>query len=102
MDNCKPCFRTCVPHQSILTHEGELLPDPTIYRSLIRAVQHLIFTQPDIVYDVNNVCRFMSSPTDIHFRLVKRIIRFLHGIMQCGLDFSPGIGVEVRAYSDSD
>lgn len=102
MDNCKPYSTPCKPHQSVLAAEGELLPDPTIYRSLVGALQYLTFTRLDIAFVVNNVCQFMNAPINIHFSLVKRIIKFLHGTMKCRLHFSSGTGMEISGYSDSD
>ncbi|KAM1978239.1 hypothetical protein ACFX16_014949 [Malus domestica] len=98
MDNCKPCK----PHHFVLVDEGELLPEPTLYRSLVGALQYLTFTCPDIAFVVNNVCQFMNTPTDVHLSLVKRIFRFLQGTIKCGLTFTSGSGLHLRGYSDSD
>lgn len=42
------------------------------------------------------------SPTDIHFGLVKRIIRYLYGTIRCGLTFTARNGINIKGYSDSD
>ncbi|KAM2919779.1 uncharacterized mitochondrial protein AtMg00810-like [Malus sylvestris] len=102
MDNCKSCATPCKPHSSVLVAEGELLTDPTLYRSLVGSLQYLTFTRPDIAFAVNTVCQFMHAPTDVHLGLVKRIIRFLQGTMKCGLTFTSGSGIDIRGYSDSD
>ena len=102
MDNCRPCSTPCQPHHSVLVAEGELLSEPTLYRSLVGVLQYLTFTRPDIAFAVNNVCQFMSAPTDVHFGLVKRILRFLQGTMNCGLTFTAGTALQIKGYSDSD
>ncbi|CAL9006854.1 unnamed protein product, partial [Prunus brigantina] len=71
METCKPSITPCKPHCHVLTTDGTLLHDPTMFRSLVGALQYLTFTRPDLAYDVNTVCQFMTAPTDIHMTLVK-------------------------------
>jgi hypothetical protein len=52
---------------------------PTRYWQIIGALQYLIFTRPDICYAVNKVCLFMHAPTESHWVVVKRILRYLKG-----------------------
>lgn len=44
----------------------------------------------------------MNAYTDVHLGLVKRILRFLQGIMKNGLTFTSGNEIDIRGYSDSD
>ena len=102
MDSCKPCNTPCKPHTQLFKDEGTLLPDPTLFRSLVGALQYLTFTRPDIAFAVNYACQFMSTPTDLHLGLVKRILRYLQGTMNCGLTFSAVDSMELTAFSDAD
>ncbi|KAG8478707.1 hypothetical protein CXB51_028586 [Gossypium anomalum] len=45
---------------------GNLVDDPSEYRSLARALQYVVLTRLDIVYAVNRICQFMHNSTDIH------------------------------------
>nr|GEW29379.1 ribonuclease H-like domain-containing protein [Tanacetum cinerariifolium] len=49
MLTCNPC-RTPVDMNSKLSTDGDLVSDPTLYRSLAGALQYLTFTRPDISY----------------------------------------------------
>ncbi|GKB69658.1 ribonuclease H-like domain-containing protein [Tanacetum coccineum] len=51
MANCNPT-RTPVDTESKLGSDGDLISDPTLYRSLAGGLQYLIFTRPDISYAV--------------------------------------------------
>ncbi|XP_070660445.1 uncharacterized mitochondrial protein AtMg00810-like [Malus domestica] len=102
MESCKPATTPCKPHHQMLHSEGQLLTDPTSYRSIVGSLQYLTFTRPDIAFAVNIVCQFMSSPTDIHFGAVKRIIRYLQGTMNIGITFSANTVSKLTAFSDSD
>ncbi|CAN6690958.1 unnamed protein product [Malus baccata var. baccata] len=102
MDSCKPATTPCKPHQQLLDEEGTVLTDPTLYRSLVGSLKYLTFTRPDIAYAVNSACQFMSSPTELHFAFVKRIIRYLQGTIQHGILYSSDTVLDLNAFSDSD
>ncbi|KAM3001281.1 hypothetical protein FF2_037593 [Malus domestica] len=102
MDSCKPANTPCKPHNQMMMTEGELLSDPSSYRSIIGSLQYLTFTRPDIAFAVNTVCQHMHSPTEVHFGSVKRILRYLHGTMQHGIVYSSQSQIHLTAFSDSD
>ncbi|BBH09514.1 hypothetical protein Prudu_022027 [Prunus dulcis] len=101
MDTCRSCTTPCKPHCQLLASEGDSLSDPTIYRSIVGALQYLTFTRPDLCYAVNTVCQYMTQPSDLHFQLVKRILRYIHGTLDHGLNFTSG-SWDLHAYSDAD
>ncbi|XP_068661887.1 uncharacterized mitochondrial protein AtMg00810-like [Aristolochia californica] len=86
-----------------LSSVGQLFSDPTLYRSLVGALQYLTIMRPDIAHVVNSVSQFLHSPTTDHFLAVKRILRYVKGTLHYGLSFrpfaSPG---SLVAYSDAD
>ncbi|BBH08831.1 hypothetical protein Prudu_021147 [Prunus dulcis] len=94
MQSCRACSTPCKPHNQILTDCGEPLSDPTMFRSVVGALQYLTFTRPDLAYAVNTVCQYMNNPTDVHWLLVKRILRYVQGTL-C-------LASILRAYSDAD
>ena len=57
----------------------------TRFRQIVGALQYLTFTCPDICFDGNRVCQFMHAPTDSHWAVVKRILRYLRGTTLHGL-----------------
>ncbi|MFS7939299.1 putative RNA-directed DNA polymerase [Helianthus anomalus] len=75
---------TPLTSKDIFTSEGQPFHDPTLYRSLVGALQYLTITRPDLSYVVNQASQFLQTPTTTHFQLVKRILRY----MQIGLDVS--------------
>ncbi|CAL9013560.1 unnamed protein product [Prunus brigantina] len=101
MTNCKACPTPCKPHNQVLRTEGQPLTDPTLYRSLVGALRYLTFTRPDLSYFVNTVCQYMTTPTEAHFDLVKRILRYIQGTIQYGIHFTTGPW-HLQAYSDAD
>ncbi|GKB05922.1 ribonuclease H-like domain-containing protein [Tanacetum coccineum] len=59
--------------------------DPTLYRSLAGALQYLTFTRPDISYVVQQICLYMHDPRDPYFTALKRILRYVRGTIDHGL-----------------
>ncbi|XP_022894088.1 uncharacterized protein LOC111408574 [Olea europaea var. sylvestris] len=98
----KPIHTPMVGSQH-LSADGSLFSDPTLYRSLVGAVQYLTITRPDIAHAVNYVSQFLHASTDDHFLTVKRILRYVKGTIHYGLHFCPSTSPgALVAYSDAD
>jgi hypothetical protein len=82
--------------------DGDILPDPLLYRQLVGSLNYLTITRPDISFAVQQVSQFMHSPRHLHLAAVRRIIRYLKGTSHRGLFFPTGIAPKLCAYSDAD
>lgn len=51
----------------MFTSQGAPFHDPTLYRSLVGALQYLTITRPDLSYAVNQASQFLHSPAIHHF-----------------------------------
>ncbi|XP_047255214.1 uncharacterized mitochondrial protein AtMg00810-like [Capsicum annuum] len=76
--------------------EGDLLPDPTIFRQLVGSLNYLTITRSDISFAVQQVSQFMQALRHLYLVVVRRIIRYLRGTSNSG---SP---IRLNAFSDSD
>ncbi|GKC06769.1 ribonuclease H-like domain-containing protein, partial [Tanacetum coccineum] len=76
MQHCNPC-KTPVNTESKLGSDGDPVSDPTLYRSLARALQYLTFTRPNISYAVQQICLHMHDPRDLYITALKRILRYV-------------------------
>ncbi|KAJ9544405.1 hypothetical protein OSB04_024112 [Centaurea solstitialis] len=101
MVSCNPCS-TPADTKTKLAVDGEPVPDPTLYRSLVGALQYLTFTRPDIAYAVQQVCLFMHDPRLPHLNALKRILRYLKGTLSHGLHLKASAVDRLVAYSDAD
>lgn len=59
-----------------------------LYRSVVGMLQYLYITRPNFSFCVNKLSQFMNSPSETHWKAVKRILRYLIGTMEHGLYFS--------------
>ncbi|XP_066323855.1 secreted RxLR effector protein 161-like [Miscanthus floridulus] len=79
--------------------------DATEYRSLIGSLRYLIHTCPDITFVVGYLSRFMETPRKEHLVAVKRLLRYIAGMVEFGILYSmvaSGGNNKLMGYSDSD
>ncbi|KAJ9547961.1 hypothetical protein OSB04_020504 [Centaurea solstitialis] len=72
------------------------------YRAVVGKLQYLSLTRPDISFAVNKMAQFMHMPTDEHWVLVKRILRYLCGTLNKGLLLYRDSPLALHAFSDAD
>jgi hypothetical protein len=78
------------------------LIDPTMYRQLIGSLMYLVNTRPDICYAVNAFSQFMSQSRQIHWVIVKHVLRYLRGTVGYDLRYASSIDMRLQGYADSD
>ncbi|KAL5577180.1 hypothetical protein UlMin_018879 [Ulmus minor] len=83
-------------------YDGDPFTDETLYRSTVGALQYILFTRPDIAFSVNKVCQFMHKPTEVHWKAVKRILRYLAGTINHGICFNATPNTTLTAFTDAD
>ena len=101
MLKCRPA-RTPANTSAKFDGTGPPVSNPTLYRSLAGALQYLTFTRPDITYVVQQVCLFMHDPREPHFTALKRILRYVRGTLDHGLQLYASPSRGLVAYSDVD
>jgi histone deacetylase 1/2 len=102
LTDCKPIATPMASDRVLSLHDGNLLEDPKPYRSLVGALQYCTITRPDLSFSVNKVCQFLHAPTDVHFKAVKRILRYLKGTIHHGLALQPSSNLNLVVYTDAD
>ncbi|GJW28763.1 ribonuclease H-like domain-containing protein [Tanacetum coccineum] len=78
--------------------DSTLVFDPTLYRSLVGALQYLTFTPLDVSYAVQQVCLYMHDPREPHLAVLERILRYVRGTLDYGLQFA---GLSCRGVSNA-
>ncbi|GJW55714.1 retrovirus-related pol polyprotein from transposon TNT 1-94 [Tanacetum coccineum] len=76
--------------------------DATLYCGMIGSLMYLTSSRPDLIYAVCLCARYQAKPTEKHLHAVKRIFRYLKGIINMGLWYSKDTGMSLTAYSDVD
>nr|GEW68835.1 ribonuclease H-like domain-containing protein [Tanacetum cinerariifolium] len=101
MVNCNPS-RTPVDIESKMGTTGDVVSDPTLYRSLTGSLQYLTFNRLDISYAVHQVCLHLPDSWEPYFFALKRILRYVCGTLDYGLQLFSSSTTDLVAYSDAD
>ena len=75
------------------------------YRQLVGSLLYIsMTTRPDIAYAVSILSRFMSCPTDFHWKTAKRVVCYLKGTRDYGLVFGNSLNkctLDMESYVDA-
>ncbi|GJV85391.1 retrovirus-related pol polyprotein from transposon TNT 1-94 [Tanacetum coccineum] len=76
--------------------------DPTYYRGMVCTLMYLIASRPDLTFDVCMCARYRAKPTEKHLHAVKRIFKYLRGIVNKGLWYPKDSSITLTAYAVVD
>ncbi|KAK1617826.1 hypothetical protein QYE76_023343 [Lolium multiflorum] len=102
MSDCHPSPTPVDTSSKLSASDGDLLPDATDYRSIVGGLQYLTLTRPDLSYAVQQACLHMHAPRTSHLALVKRVLRYVRGTLEFGLQLHASSSTALVAYSDAD
>lgn len=72
------------------------------YRGMIGSLLYLTASRPDIMFSVCICAWYQSDPKESHLKVVKHILRYLHGTSKYELWYSKGSDCSLVGYFDSD
>ncbi|GJS46200.1 retrovirus-related pol polyprotein from transposon TNT 1-94 [Tanacetum coccineum] len=81
--------------------EGKAV-DPSHYRSMIGTLLYLIASRPDLQFAICICARYQARPTKKHLNAVKRIFRYLKGIVNRGLWYLKDSLIALTSFADAD
>lgn len=102
MSSCKPSATLVDTKPKVSATSSSTFDDPTLYRSLVGALQYLTFTRLDISYAVQQVCLHMHDPRIDHMSALKRIIQYVKGTLDYGIHLYPSSFSSLVSYTDAD
>jgi len=62
----------------------------------------LTTTKPDLMFQAGLLSRFMSSPSNIHMGIAKRVLKYIRETTDLGIWYLNTGGVKLIGYADSD
>nr|GEY15981.1 reverse transcriptase domain-containing protein [Tanacetum cinerariifolium] len=65
-------------------------------------LQYLTFTRSDNCYAVQQICLHMHDPQEPHLAAFKRVLRYIHGTLDHGLQLHVSSTSQLNAYTDAD
>ena len=102
LESCKEVTTLMAQNEKISKNDGEKLEEPSAYRSLVGSLLYLTATKPDLMFLAGLLSRFMSSPSNFHMGVAKRVLKYIRGTTDLGILYSKSGGVNLSGYADSD
>ncbi|KAK2973573.1 hypothetical protein RJ640_030698 [Escallonia rubra] len=102
MENCNPISIPIEVEKKLSRHVKEGPIDQTFFRSLVGSLRYLTCIRPDILYAVGYISRYMENQTTYHFKMAKKILRYLKGTIDLGIFYPASGDMKLVGYSDSD
>lgn len=102
MENCKPVSTPMAIGIKLSSQEEHESVCETDYRSLVGCLLYLTATRPDILFAVSMLSRFMHCCNQQHYKAGKRVLRYIKGTLNHGIQFRRAEELKLIGYTDSD
>lgn len=104
MEACNPVPIPLVVNEKFMKEDGSGDVDPSMFRSLVGSLLYLTTTRPDIMYATSLLSRFMHKPSNIHYGVAKRVLRYIKGTKDYGIMYEKNENEKLRLFGfcDSD
>ncbi|XP_028223489.1 uncharacterized protein LOC114404981 [Glycine soja] len=90
------------PNLKLNLHDGDLLPDPSMYKRLICRLLYLTISQLDITFAVNRLSQYMKAPRVPHLHVVHHLLQHIKSALGQGLFFPAQNSLNLIAFADVD
>jgi hypothetical protein len=94
-----------LPTDTDFDASSNLLSDRSAYLSLMGSLIYVSKIYPELMFIINRLCSYMNKPTEHHFDLARRVLRYLIGVADRELVFRSndnGQNVNLDIYSDAN
>ncbi|KAL2347276.1 hypothetical protein Fmac_001276 [Flemingia macrophylla] len=102
MDDAKEMKTPMHPSSALTLDEDSPRVEQTKYRGIIGSLLYLTASRPDIMFSVCVCARYQATPKESHMNVVKKILKYLKGTINCGLWYPKGTSPILFGFSDSD
>jgi hypothetical protein len=102
MDKCNSVFNPIVPGSKLMQDTAGAKLYSIHYKQIVGSLMYLTTTRPDIMFVVSLLSRYMDHPTELHFEVAKRVLRYLKGTCDFGILYSKRGEDKLIAYTNSD
>ncbi|GKC50368.1 retrovirus-related pol polyprotein from transposon TNT 1-94, partial [Tanacetum coccineum] len=101
-DTCHPVDTPMVEKSKMDEDKEEKAVDPSHYRGMINTLLYLTASRPGLQFAICMYAWYQARPTEKHLHAVKRIFRYLRGIINRGLWYPKDSSIALTAFSYAD
>ncbi|CAL9002439.1 unnamed protein product [Prunus brigantina] len=102
LKSCKSVVTPLVTSERLCKEDGSEMADESEYRQIVGSLLYPTATRPDIMFASSLLARFMHNPTKKHIGTSKRVLRYIQGTLDYGIEFKKGKATTLIGYCDSD
>ena len=88
LKSCKEIATLLAQNEKISKNDDEKLEEPFAFRSLVGSLLYLITTIPNLMFPAGLLSRFMSSPSNVHMGVAKRVLEYIRETSNLGIWYS--------------
>ncbi|CAL2246345.1 unnamed protein product [Prunus armeniaca] len=102
LKDCKSVVTPLVANERLCKKDGSEATNESEYRQIVGGLLYLTATRPDIMFASSLLARFMHNPTRKHMGTAKRVLRYIQGTLDFGIEFIKGKTATLIGYCYSD
>ncbi|CAL9006280.1 unnamed protein product [Prunus brigantina] len=102
MRDCKSVAIPLVVNEKLCREDGSEAADESEFRHIVGSLLYLTATRPDVMFASSLLARFMHNPSKKHMGTAKRVLRYIQGTLDFGIEFAKGKTATLIGYCDSD
>ena len=102
MLNCKSTPTPMNVNEKIVVDDGTSMANAKQFRSIIGVLNYLCHTRPDTTFCVSVLSRFMHRPLLYHLGAAKRVLDYVAGTIDFGIQYSKVSRFRLYGFSDND
>ncbi|CAL8152562.1 unnamed protein product [Prunus armeniaca] len=91
-----------VTSEKLCKDDGSEPVDENEYRQIVGSLLYLTAARLDIMFAASLLARFMHCPTKKHYGTAKRVMRYIQGTIDFGIEYQKGKEAIIIGYCDSD
>ncbi|KAI5334699.1 hypothetical protein L3X38_024832 [Prunus dulcis] len=91
-----------VASERLCKEDGSEAANESEYRQIVGSLLYLTTTRPDIMFASSLLAKFIHNPTRKHMGTAKRVLRYIQGTLDFGIEFIKGKSATLIGYCDSD
>lgn len=102
MSGCKTVTKPLNSNKALKKEDGSPQADSSQFWSLIGILIYLTSIRLDIMYTINLLPRFLQSPTQVHYKVAKRKLKYLEGTKDYDIWYELTLGSRLLGYINSN
>ncbi|KAF5471614.1 hypothetical protein F2P56_008393 [Juglans regia] len=99
---CKPISFSMEQNLKLSKDDGDLLPNPTVFRRLIGRLLYLTITRSYLCYSIERLSQLMDQPRLPLLNEAHRILQYVKNTLGLGLFFPAHNSLTIKAFANSN